>query len=195
MVRKQEKLNSDLYQWVSAMILMRARACVITQLTGISNLEARTMYKNITGKSSPPGQLPTNIDWFLENTNRRSHSALLLGLYADSVKVMEPYSAYTHAFYHYARITGPFSDRRSWKFSNDPAYRDSEDDYVIPFTRGHLLITSYFNSAPGARKCEIVRKRCRRCWGQFIGHQLELSNVCQICSRQKTAVVTTRAFA
>lgn len=177
---------SHIHQWARLMARLQARACVISRITGMSNAASRRMWHQIYGKGSPSGQQPADDTWFLKTGLRRAHAALILQLYAQSSQHLPQYAAFTHAYYHYARITAGLNERRTW--DDDPAFRSSEDDYVIPFSRAYFLVLIYTDEemADGTRKCKLQVRRCRSCGALYLSHTEEISRKCPGCMSKKT---------
>lgn len=97
-------------QWIRLMVKMQARACIVSRLTGISAAESRRIWHAENGRSSPSGQQPNDLRWFLKTSIRRSHAALILMLNHKAQRHLPAYAAFAHAYYHYARITSGESD-------------------------------------------------------------------------------------
>lgn len=174
------------YPWARMMVKLCARACVITQLTGLSQLDTRNLWREIAGDSSPSGQQPNDLNWYTKTPQRRAHAALLVRLYGQAARGMPEYAAYPHAFYHYARMTASPAESFLWLDSGDPAFRTSEKDYIIPFSRGYFLVQSYTEErfASGRRKCELEIRRCRKCQGQYMAHINEGGVICPVCAKE-----------
>lgn len=181
-VSKDKQRAND---WSLFMARMHARACIISRITGISNSDSRKIWKHVIGKGSSSGQMPTDDNWFLKTPVRRSHAALILALYSTTQKTMPKYAAFAHAYYHYARITAGTHINRH--HDDDPAFRDSEDDYIIPFTRAYFLTQIYTDETMmcGTRKCKLVLCRCRCCSSLYLGHVEEIEKKCLQCSSRK----------
>lgn len=170
----------NVYEWAEMMVAMGGRSCVVAQLTKLSDAEVRGIYQRVLGRSSPSGQQPTDLNWYLRSPIRRLHSALLVVLYAQC-KHMPPYAAFANAYYHYARTTAASVERQKW--TRDPAFRTSEKDYVIPFSRGYFLVSMYSDEtdAYGKRLCELQMRRCKKCGGLYMSHITEASTLCPVC--------------
>ena len=170
-----------LQSWARFMSKMQARACIVSRVTGLSGTEARRIWKMIFGRSSPSGQQPTDFAWFLKTPERRSHAALLLMLYQQAQEGMPEYADFSHAYYHYGRMTGGNISPQEWQ-NDDPAFRMSEKDYVIPFSRGHFLALTYTDDLDrtGVRKCPLQLRRCKSCGGIYLAHWDEAQNKCPV---------------
>lgn len=179
--------DASLQSWVLLMIKMQARACVISRITGISLADARKIWHAQNKRSSPSGQQPNDLSWFLKTTVRRYHSALLLSLYAQAKLKLPDYAAFAHAYYHYARITSG-DPQRHYDEATDPAFRPTENDYAIPFSRAHYLITSYTDEVGliGNRKCPLQLRRCKCCDGVYLADESEVERTCTLCTNKKT---------
>ncbi len=182
------KKISQAVEWARLMAHLQARACIISRVTGMSAADSRRLWHNEIGRSSPSGQQPNDFDWFLKSGTRRIHAAMILQLYAIAEKSLPSYAALTHAYYHYARMTAGMADRESW--TTDPAFRRSEEDYVIPFSRAHFLSQIYTDDEleNGKRKCPLQVRRCKSCGTLYLGHVEETSKKCPICSSKKNAI-------
>lgn len=179
-------INGQVYSWARLMVKMRARACIVSKITGLSPADARRLWRDEFGNvSSPSGQNPNDDGWFLKTTARRMHGALILVLLAQARKTLPPYAAFAHAYYHYTRITAGTADRESWE--TDPAFRRCEGDYEIPFGRAHFLSLIYTDDklVGGARKCKLHAKRCKACEAIYLGHIEEIGRKCPICAAKK----------
>ena len=170
---------SILHSLANFMSKMQARACIISRVTGLSTTETRRIWKRIAGYSSPSGQQPTDLSWFLKTPERRSHSALILLLYRQAQRTMPEYADFSHAYYHYGRITGGQIKPEIWQHK-DPAFRSREQDYVIPFSRGYFLAQTYTDDLrrDGTRKCPLQLRRCKVCGGIYLAHWEEVQNKC-----------------
>ncbi len=176
--------DAGIPSWVSLMVKMQARACVISRITGISLADARRIWHAQNKRSSPSGQQPNDLSWFLKTAVRRYHSALLLMLHTQSKSRLPDYAAFAHAYYHYARIAyGELDDATGI----DPAFRPTENDYTIPFSRAHYLVTSYTDEVGlvGNRKCPLQLRRCKCCDGVYLADESEVERTCPICSSKK----------
>lgn len=185
-VKRSKTELAALYQCVQLLVKMNARACAITQLTGLPSLEVRDLWQSITGRSSPSGQQPNDLNWYLKTPTRRYHAALIVQLYVRALKTMPEYAALTHAYYHYARITGSMVNRSVWQERGDPAFRNSEHDYELSFARAHYLCKSYSDEvlSTGQRKCMLKIKRCHKggCGGIYMSTENEAGKYCPLCS-------------
>lgn len=177
--RREERNRED---WAEMMVGMGGRACVVAQLTSLPDSEVRSIWQRKIGRSSPSGQQPNDPGWYLKSPLRRYHSALLVVLYSQCVKQLPAHAAFGNAFYHYARVTAGLTDRDRWE--GDPAFRASEKDYVIPFSRGHFLTSFYSDETTddGRRLCELQIRRCKKCQALYMAHSLEAGSVCPSCS-------------
>lgn len=178
------KEGSNIHIWVGLMTKMQARACVISRVTGISLADARRIWHAENGRSSPSGQQPNDLNWFLKTGVRRYHSALILLLYTKSKQELPDYAAFAHAYYHYARIT---CSEFVIQENADPAFRKTENDYVVPFSRAYYLATTYTDETRlnGNRKCPLQLRRCKVCDGVYLAEESEVDRNCPICSSKK----------
>jgi Flagellar transcriptional activator (FlhC) len=167
--------------WARAMARMRARACTISDQLGLSNAEARRIWREENGQSSPSGLQPSHLNWYLKTPERRFQSAILVHLNYQALQMFEPPVAFIHAFYNFSRLTAG-----EWQHigTSDPAYRASESDYTIPYSRGFNLIRNYQDSLylDNTRKCELILRSCRLCKSKFMSHQEELAGKCPLCA-------------
>jgi hypothetical protein len=63
------------------------------------------------------------------------------------------------------------------------AYRASEADYVIPYSRGSFLAGIYTEKTDqqGRRFCPLHLKQCRTCQAIFLGESLKCEPKCPVC--------------
>lgn len=173
-------VSPEVVLWIRAMARMRARAGSIAQEVGVSIAEARRIYKEEIGKSSPSGQNPGSIDWYLKTTHRKFQSALLLQLYAITTAKMDSRFAFANAYYHFSRMMA-----YEWKgpSTRDPAMRDDEDDYSFPYQRGQFLVNYYSDNVGlnGRRVCDLALRRCNTCRSIFLTRTDDLENNCPVC--------------
>ena len=164
------------------MIGMHSRACVIAHDTGLPPTLIRDKWHEHHGKRSPSGKQPDNLEWLLKNPTLQFQTALLVLLYLESAKKYLKPLAFAHAYYHFAQMTaGEWESRRSG------AFRDSEDDYTIPYLRGYLIATRYTDSLypDGRRICPLILKRCRSCQGIFMCTDSNSAKKCPICENSE----------
>jgi hypothetical protein len=175
------RIGSTQIEWGEFMIKLGARACIVATDTSLSDKTARKLWFEINQRISPPGQQPGDLMWYLKPTVRRFHAAMILALYGECQRSMPSYAAFAHAYYHYARMTASGSDRKTWM--NDPAMRSSDQNYLIPYSRGRFLCNVYTDEldASGNRLCQLKVKRCKKCSSLFLSTALEASQVCPNC--------------
>jgi hypothetical protein len=162
---------------------MRARAGSIAKQVDIPIGEARRIYKQEMGNSSPSGQTPVSLDWYFKSPMRRYQSALLLQLYAITSKKLDPRVAYASAFYHFSRLMAA-----EWQVrTGDPALRDTEDDYSFPYERGQFLVSYYSDSVDhrGKHLCDLMLRRCKACSSVFLAKRVDIDSKCPICAEGK----------
>jgi DNA-directed RNA polymerase subunit RPC12/RpoP len=65
--------------WHEAMRLIElgARANLVSQLTGLPGSSVRRLYRQITGRVSPSGQMAYNDTWYTQNNLRMLHTSLI----------------------------------------------------------------------------------------------------------------------
>ena len=185
--RPPKRLRNDraAIHYSTLMVKMRARACVISQLTGLPPLAVRDLWQRTAGKSSPSGQQPNDLAWYTKTPIRRYHSALIVQFYSRALKTLPPYAALTHAYYHYARLTAPQKHKSTWVEYGDPAFRATEQDYEVSFARANYLCQIYTDDelSTGRRKCHLMIKRCRKCGGIYMSHENEAHSYCPLCDK------------
>jgi len=183
----RKKSTTTMIEWAKMLIRMRARGFMISQLTGLPDSVIRQMWQTVNGVSAPSGQAPSNMDWYYGTAVRQVHSALIMRQYA-LVSHLPVYAAVAQTYYHYAHLTAADSRRSSWALSRDPAYREHETDYEIPFSRAYELIKHYtdevFEAGPrkGQRKCELQIRRCNRCGTHFMSSVNTAEKICGFCA-------------
>lgn len=178
---KGQSKTEEVLLLARAMARMRARACTISDQLGVSNAEARRVWREENGKSSPSGLQPSHLNWYLKTPERRFQSAMLVHLNQAALETFEPSVAFIHAFYNFSRLTAG-----EWQGggTGDPAYRDNESDYTIPYSRGFYLVKNYQDTRylDNTRKCELLLRACRLCKSKFMSHQDELAGKCPTCA-------------
>lgn len=177
----------EMQPWANAMVRMGARACVVSQLTGLPAPTTRKLWIELTGDSSPSGQQPNDLMWYVRNDTRRFHSALIVMLFNRARRSLPEHAALTHAYYHYAQLTGAREHASGWtpSRSESSAFRPSERDYEIPFSRAHYLVKVYTDEmlSGARRKCPLVIRRCVKCGAPFMSHDTEAGpHRCPLCS-------------
>lgn len=174
------KHEPGMVSWVKSMAQMRARAGTIAQQCNIPIGVARRLYKEAVGQSSPSGQNPASLDWYLKTPLRRYQSATLLQMYGVTRAKMDPRFAYPSAFYHFSRLMGSEVKGRS----SDPAIRDDDDDYSFPYQRGQFLVSIYCDNKDslGRYICDVGLKRCNACMTVFLGLRADVEPNCPLCS-------------
>lgn len=175
--------------WARLMAKMHARAITISDLLGITIGEARSIYLNVHSRSSPSGQRGTDITWCARSTLRRYHSAMIIILVQNAMKPgVKFYEGFTHAYYHYSRMTAGLSGREYWTSLAEPAFRANESDYVIPFSRAQQLVLNY-NDEPGrygGRDCPVQLRCCTKCQSKWLALSEEVFKRCPLCRRQES---------
>lgn len=178
---------ADVLPWAEQMVRMGARACVVSQMTGLPTPAARKMWLTLNGVSSPSGQQPNDLLWYLRNPTRRFHSALLVQLCERARNTLPEHAAITHAYYHYAHLTASRPHVSGWQPQRgvDPAFRPGERDYEIPFARADYLLRFYTDEklTNGRRKCPLICRRCTRCGSIYMAADTEGgAHHCPLCS-------------
>ncbi|UUZ66280.1 FlhC family transcriptional regulator (plasmid) [Polaromonas sp. P1-6] len=180
-MKKQANKLESLLPWARAMARMRARACTISDQLGVSSAEARRVWREENGQSSPSGLQPSHFDWYLKTPERRYQSALLVLLDQKALSQYPSAVAFTHAYYHFSRMTAGEWQKNG---TRDPAFRDKEGDYTIPYSRGFYLVKNYQDSLypDNSRKCELLLRACRQCRGKYMSHRDEPGGQCPVCA-------------
>jgi len=185
--KRSKEETRQIVHYAELMVKMRARACVISELTGLPSLEVRDLWQRVAGRSSPSGQQPNDLAWYLKSSRRRFHSALIVQLYHQALQDLPAYAAMTNAYYHYGQITAASAPRSSWIDGADPSFRGEERDYEVPFSRANYLCKAYTNDklANGRRKCPLVIKSCRNpsCQALFMSSEDEVREHCTVCAK------------
>lgn len=181
------QLQTEPLPWAHQMVRMGARACVVSQLTELPAPTIRKLWISIHGVSSPSGQQPNDVLWYLRNATRRYHSALIVLLWDRARSTLPDYAAMTHAYYHYARLTASRDHQSGWVPipGEDPAYRPSERDYEVPFSRAHYLCQIYTDArlTTGRRMCSLVMRRCTKCKAVYMAADTEGgAHHCPLCA-------------
>lgn len=174
--------NEDLFPWARLMIRMLARASTVTRQLGLSKAEAGKLWRETHGRSSPSGQTPSDMNWFLKTPERRFDAAFMLLAYHTSLATIPAEKAFAQTYYYYARMTAA-----GWKDQTDcdGAFREKEEDYTIPYSRGDYLVRTYTDTRgiDGLRLCPLLLKACRICNTKYLSHVDEHGSKCQICEK------------
>lgn len=178
--------DHHIFSLAKLMIRMNARACLIAQTLGISEPEARKWYRQIRGESSPSGQQPSDMRWYLKTSERRYSGAMLLSLYGICRQFMPAKWALVHAYKHYAVMTGGID-------------RGSEKSQVLPFSRANYLVQMFQDhsrlNAGGAinrhkTNVQLDIRRCRSCGTICLFDVNDANRVCPFCDDHKGHVST-----
>jgi len=166
--------------WARAMIGMHSRACVIAHDTGLNPSLVKEEWHLHHGKNSPSGKQPDNLEWLIKTPTLQFQAAWLVLLYQESIKEHSKKSiAFANAYYHFSQMTaGEWDSRRSG------AFRDTEDNYTIPYLRGYLIASRYTDATypDGRRICPLILKKCRSCSGIFMCIDTNPTKKCPTCS-------------
>ena len=168
----------ELMPWIRMMVKMRGRQLPITHLTGVTSSVVKEVWQIENKRSSPSGQTPSDLEWYLRTPTLRYQSAMLLILFHSAQKSFPKEVAFAHAFYHFSSLTGG-----EWS-GDHGAFRSSDDDYTIPFSRAHFLIKTYnddIDYMTQRRKCPLKIKVCRCCSGRYLAREEE-QNKCPLCA-------------
>ncbi len=176
------KLIESVVPWARAMVLMRARACTIAEQLDMSKSDARRMWLEEHGKSSPSGLQPSDLSWYLKTPERRFQGAILLQIAHLSAQSLPLKVSFTHAYYHFARLTA--GEYKMGSQGDDPAFRPTERDYTIPYSRGFYLYQIYSDDKlnSGQRKCSLIIRSCRVCKSKYLSSVDEANSKCPSCS-------------
>lgn len=68
------------------LIQLGARAPLISRLTGLDKKVVNHLYRQLTGRHSPPGQTPFSDAWYLQNNQRMLHVNVVWHLYQRSLQ-------------------------------------------------------------------------------------------------------------
>ncbi|MBV2137108.1 MAG: hypothetical protein KUF79_09895 [Candidatus Thiodiazotropha sp. (ex Ctena orbiculata)] len=63
------------------LIQLGARAALVCQLTGLTKKVVSSLYPQLTGTQSPPGQVPFTDTWYLKSNRRMLHANVVWRLY------------------------------------------------------------------------------------------------------------------
>lgn len=173
--------NHYIFSLAKLMIRMNARACLVAQTLGVSEAEARKWYREIRGTSSPSGQQPSDLRWYLKTPDRRYYGALLLSLYSGARQTMASNWALVHAYKHFAMMTGGID-------------RGSEKSQVLPFSRANYLVQMFKDQsrlhAGGESNrhktaVQLDMRKCRSCNTLCLFDINDANRVCPLCDDEK----------
>ena len=63
------------------LVQLGARAPLVSRLTGLDKKVVNRLYRQLTGRHSPPGQMPFSDRWYLQNNQRLQHVNVVWRLY------------------------------------------------------------------------------------------------------------------
>jgi hypothetical protein len=63
------------------LVQLGARAALVCQLTGLTKKVVGRLYPSLTGRSSPPGQVPFTDTWYMRSNQRKLHANVVWHLY------------------------------------------------------------------------------------------------------------------
>jgi hypothetical protein len=187
------KLTSDADKKVGlmaeVMTRMHVRASTISQLSpGVTAAQSRKLHKMIHIRSSPSGQQPMDFKWYLKDKKLRYHSVFFLALYKAHRRVMSESEAIVLAYFKYANVMPP-ENPRTPIFEGLNAFRGCEKDYLLPFSRAHVLAKTYTESKDNRdrHKCPLTIKKCRICSAAFLGMRDQIEAHCPTCDENHPA--------
>lgn len=167
----------ELLPWVRTMVRMRGRQRLISKLTGVTPTVVKSIWMREHHRSSPSGQTPSDLDWYVRTPTLRFQSAMLLNFFHTVQPHFPKEIAFAHAYYHFATLTGGEWD------GEHGAYRREDSDYTIPFPRALFLVKSYTDEVDLTTKRRLFPlaiKTCRCCLANFLAREEEQSK-CPIC--------------
>lgn len=149
-----------------------ARSCTAKALTGLTEVKCRSIYKEIHGEPSPPGQTPSDETWFTKTPERVFAATVFLTMFKATLKAIPNRNeAFIHSFYHYWRINGSRSIKQPLLLNAERAdnlRRRWSDDTTLNRTRSpHQMYA------------------CRKCRTPFLGQSGLAHNLCPICETEK----------
>jgi len=89
------------------LVQLGARAALVCQLTGLTKKVVSRLYPQLTGKPSPPGQVPFTDTWYLKSNQRMLHANVVWRLY-QHLETIEHSAAgvLIHVYEAYTEIMG-----------------------------------------------------------------------------------------
>lgn len=158
--------------WAQELAYMGVRAVTISDVTHISEIAARAIFKAQHGESAPPGQTPSDPNWFVKNRENSFHSAFFLSFYL-TVKphVSTRGMAFSHAYVTYLRAIG--FDEKS-----------ARQTAPLPAERANLLtkLVEDQNDLRQAGRSPIRVCKCRKCRTLFVGLTNRAEAHCHFCA-------------
>lgn len=169
-----------------ALVRFGARSVTVSAIARIKELDARRIYKEITGEPSRSGQTPKNPRWFLSSQSIRMQAAFLLLTYVAYRQHCEPDfdslgTAFVASYDLYQRIYAGKGDISTERFA--------------------LLIVDGFGSrwrkiAEGTSSDfehdNIKVLSCRKCKTPPLVEAHQLRYVCDSCQEPRKVVATER---
>jgi hypothetical protein len=167
----------ELLPWVRSMVRMRGRQRPISHLTGVTSTVVKQIWQKENQRSSPSGQTPSDIEWYIRTPTLRFQSAMLLNFYHLAESQFPKEIAFAYAYFHFASLTGG-----EWQ-GDHGAYRSSDEDYTITFSRA-LFLTQHYTDAvyfkSRRRLFPLAIKTCRCCKSNYLAREEEQSK-CPMC--------------
>jgi hypothetical protein len=68
------------------LVQLGARAPLVSLLTGLEKKVVNRLYRQLTGRHSPPGQTPFSDTWYLQNNQRMLHANVVWCLYQHFIQ-------------------------------------------------------------------------------------------------------------
>jgi len=166
------------------LIRLGGRAGLISRVTGLEKKTVNRLYRQLQGKSSPPGQAPFTDAWYLEKELRMLHASVVWYLYqglarrgqSDAQVLIEVYQVYKYV------VRKPILDLMRAAFV--PKLVDmnhwAERECKHCFTAYLAPLDSNGSTCPG---CTLYfRHRCRVCGGPINAHARgRRRRVCETC--------------
>ncbi len=160
---------------------MLVRNPTVARNVGLSETESQRIWKRVNSRSSPSGQLPWSGEWFLQADIRRFQGALITLMYWKAKEALGETLALPHAYFYFARLTaGEHKVERS-KRREDPAYRESENNYTINYSRAYDLVKK-MDLVQAGHPQDLVIKCCKSCDRKYLSGPTEGGAKCPVCS-------------
>lgn len=170
--------SESAFPWAFHMAGLLVRNPIITRDLNLTAKESKEIWKRVNGRSSSSGQGPYIAAWYLESNDRRFQGAMIMLLYYRACKTFPETFALPHAYYHFARMTAGEMKTKGSRVDDDPAFREREQDYTIPYARA-LALKSEITKKSGS--VELVIRTCKACNSKFLASHEETNETCPLC--------------
>jgi hypothetical protein len=156
----------------TTLCLMGARSVTIAGASGISDSDARELYKQIHGLPSPSGQTPHATDWYISSRVRQEESTALLLAYNAARKKLPNGEAFIRAYKVIYQLN-----------AGNPCLDPERAYYLIKMTSDF----SAFSHSKAVKSGPLAIMRCRVCGRQLLAASHHRVYTCPVCEAKAEA--------